>query len=238
MLEICCFDLESCLLAEKAGADRIELCVNKTEGGITPSFGVLKMALKLLTIPVHVMVRPRGGDFLYSEFEKEIMLADIEVIKDLGAHGIVCGALLSDGSIDESFLGKIMSCKGHMTLTFHRAFDRCNDTFEALETLKKHKVDRLLTSGQFEKAIDGIENLKKIVEQAGEDLKILVGSGVMPDNIPLFAKLGISEFHFSASKTSESGMMYVNFNFLKQENSYPSVSIDLIQKAKAVIEKL
>jgi copper homeostasis protein len=238
MLEICCFDLESCFNAEKAGADRIELCANKAEGGITPSFGVIKMALKFLKIPVYVMVRPRGGDFLYSEVEKQCMLTDIDIINQLGAQGIVSGALLADGSIDEDFLEKVNSQKGKMSHTFHRAFDRCSDLKTSMGVLKKHKVDRILTSGQFLKAIDGIDNLKEIVKLAGNDIKILVGSGVMPDNIKLFADIGIKEFHFSAGKNSESSMEYFNPNFSNSENLYPSVSSEFIQKAKTIIEKL
>jgi copper homeostasis protein len=238
MLEICCFDLESCIKAQQAGADRIELCANKTEGGVTPSFGIIKEALKHLKIPVFVMIRPRGGDFFYTELEKETMLTDIDVIKDLGAKGIVCGALQADGSIDEDFLEKIIKQKGNMALTFHRAFDRCNGISRAIETLKKHKVDRILTSGQFEKAIDGIENLKEIVRKAGKEITILVGSGVMPDNIKLFAEIGIKEFHFSAGEKSETNMEYFNSNFLNNENSYPTVNSNLIKAAKAIIEKL
>jgi copper homeostasis protein len=238
MLEICCFDLESCIKAEKAGADRIELCANKTEGGVTPSFGIIKLALELLKIPVFVMIRPRGGDFKYTDLEKKCMLTDIEIIRDLGAQGIVCGALLADGSVDEEFLKEIQRRKGNMAFTFHRAFDRCSDKILAIKILKNHNVDRILTSGLFEKAIDGIENLREIVNLASDNIKILVGSGVMPNNIKDFAKIGIREFHFSAGSLSETQMTFFNSNFENSENSYPTVNSELIKEAKQVIEKL
>ena len=238
MLEICCFDIESCIKAEQAGADRLELCVNKGEGGITPSFGIIKEVLKVTHIPVYVMIRPRGGDFVYATCEKNSMIADIDMVLELGAAGIVCGALLPNGQIDEIFLKNIIEHKKNLAFTFHRAFDRCVDPTKGLEILIENGVDNVLTSGQHEKAIDGLQNLGHYVKSAKGKINIMVGSGVLPSNINLFADLGIRAFHFSASQNAESTMEYVNEHFSKADATFPSVNADLIREAKNIIEKL
>ncbi len=238
MLEICCFDIESAIKAAEAGADRIELCANKPEGGITPSLGMIKEVLKHVQIPVYVMIRPRGGDFLYSKAEKSSMLSDIDMVVELGAAGIVCGALNTDGKLDEAFLKDIISHKKSLKFTFHRAFDRCSNPIEAIEILIQHKVDTILTSGQKEKAIDGLENLRQYTVLAKGKINIMVGSGVLPSNMNVFAELGIKVFHFSASQNADSNMVYINESFSTSDGSYPSVNMQLIREAKNIIEKL
>jgi copper homeostasis protein len=238
MLEICCFDIASCVLAEKSGADRIELCMNKLEGGITPSLGLAKKAIEACQIPIFLMLRPRGGDFHYSHIEKEIMLADLKHFMNLKPAGIVVGALLPNGDLDLPFLKEIKDITNGIHLTFHRAFDRCKDPFQALQQLIELGYHTILTSGQTPIATEGKNLLKTLQERANSKIEILVGSGVLPENIRDFAKIGIKSFHFSAHKTAVSSMNYRNTNFSDQDGTYPSVNIELIKEAKAIIEKL
>ena len=154
--EVCANGVESCLAAQAGGADRVELCAGIPEGGTTPSYGEIMVARRVLTTTrLHVIIRPRGGDFLYTPLELERMEADIEVARQLGADGIVIGCLHEDGTIDMEANRRLVEKAKGMSLTFHRAFDRCRDPFEALEQLIDLGFDRILTSGQQPKAIEG-----------------------------------------------------------------------------------
>lgn len=208
--EVCANSVESCVEAQRGGADRVELCAGIPEGGTTPSYGDIVMARKLLiTTKLHVIIRPRGGDFLYSDLEREIMLEDVRMARRLGVDGVVFGVLTSDGDIDMDFMRQLMAESEGMSVTFHRAFDVCRNPFVALEQIIELGCDRILTSGQMPKAEDGVELLKQLVEKAGDRIIIMPGCGVNAGNIAKIAQItGAKEFHFSARSKHESGMQF------------------------------
>lgn len=208
--EVCANSVESCVEAQRGGADRVELCAGIPEGGTTPSYGDIVMARKLLiTTKLHVIIRPRGGDFLYSDLEREIMLEDVRMARRLGVDGVVFGVLTSDGDIDMDFMRQLMAESEGMSVTFHRAFDVCRNPFVALEQIIELGCDRILTSGQMPKAEDGVDLLKELVEKAGDRIIIMPGCGVNAGNIAKIAQItGAKEFHFSARSKHESGMQF------------------------------
>jgi len=210
-IEICANSLQSALNAQKAEANRVELCDNLFEGGTTPSAATILLARKYLDIGLLVLIRPRGGDFCYKEQEIEVMLADIQFAKQAGADGVVIGALQSDGTIDIEANRLLIEAAKPMQTTFHRAFDVCAEPFEALEQIIDLGFDRILTSGQKQTAIEGADLIQKLVEQAGNRIVILAGAGINADNITaLQKKTKVKEFHFSAKKLSISKMSFVN----------------------------
>lgn len=210
-IEICTNSVASCLESQRGGAYRVELCAAIPEGGTTPSYGDIVMARELLTIKLHVIIRPRGGDFLYSELEQKTMLKDIEMARKLGADGIVIGCLTPQGDVDMKRNRELIDAAGDMSITFHRAFDMCRDPFESLENIISLRCERILTSGQQPKAEQGIPLLKKLVQQAGDRIIIMPGSGVNEENIAKIAsETGASEFHLSARSEVESGMQFRN----------------------------
>ena len=208
--EVCANSVESCVEAQRGGADRVELCAGIPEGGTTPSYGDIVMARKLLiTTKLHVIIRPRGGDFLYSDLEREIMLEDVRMARRLGVDGVVFGVLTSDGDIDMDFMRQLMAESEGMSVTFHRAFDVCRNPFVALGQIIELGCDRILTSGQMPKAEDGVDLLKQLVEKAGDRIIIMPGCGVNAGNIAKIAQItGAKEFHFSARSKHESGMQF------------------------------
>lgn len=212
--EVCANSVESCLAAQIGGADRVELCAGIPEGGTTPSYGDILMARKLLEkTRLHVIIRPRGGDFLYSELELEIMLKDVENARALGADGVVFGCLTREGDVDIPAMKKLMKASQGMSVTFHRAFDVCRNPKEALEQLIDLGCDRILTSGQQATAELGIPLLRELQLQAGNRIILLAGCGVNEGNIAkIAAETGIHEFHFSARETVQSAMTYRNEN--------------------------
>ena len=211
-IEICANSVESAVKAQEGGAYRVELCAGIPEGGTTPSFGDIRMARQLLQeTKLHVIIRPRGGDFLYSHLELEIMLHDIKVAKQLGADGVVFGCLTADGNVDIAAMKMLMNAVGDMNVTFHRAFDMCKNPKEALEQIIELGCTRILTSGQEENALAGIPLLKELIEQADGRIIIMPGCGVNPNNILQIAEeTGASEFHFSGRSACESHMTYRN----------------------------
>ncbi|MDY0103189.1 MAG: copper homeostasis protein CutC [Lentimicrobium sp.] len=212
-IEVCAASVESALSAEQGGADRIELCSALSEGGLTPSAGMIKYACKNLSIPVFVLIRPRTGDFLYSSAEFETMKEDILTAKTLGAKGIVVGMLNADGSIDFARMKVLMDYAKPMEVTFHRAFDMVKDPFVALEEIINLGCQRILTSGQASSALQGISMLEQIIKKAENRIKIMPGSGINPKNLTQIAKAsGAREFHFSASAILHSQMIYKNAN--------------------------
>ena len=274
--EICANSVESCVEAQRGGADRVELCAGIPEGGTTPSYGDIVMAKRVLGIvdplglrplplrqgenigqpqfessslsqgenigqpqfessslrqgenigllqfdgtsmrdgenkrtKLHVILRPRGGDFLYSDLERQIMLEDVRMARQLGVDGVVFGALLPNGDIDMDFMQQLMAESEGMSVTFHRAFDVCRDPFEALEQIIELGCDRILTSGQMPKAEEGVDLLKQLVDKAGDRIIIMPGCGVNVSNIARIAEeTGAKEFHFSARSKRDSGMQF------------------------------
>ena len=209
-LEIAVFSVEAAVTALKAGAHRIEFCENPQEGGTTPSYGSLKTLRSYTTQPVFPIIRPRGGDFFYSRSEFEVMKADLLIIKELGYLGAVIGLLNADGSIDTKRTKELVDIAGpSMQISFHRAFDRCNDPLIALEEIIETGCKRILTSGQVPNAADAIPLLKKLVEQAGDRIIIMPGSGVRSNNIKeIIETTGAKEIHSSARKMQASQMHY------------------------------
>lgn len=210
--EICANSVESCVAAQAGGADRVELCAGIPEGGTTPSCGDIATARELLTTTrLHVIIRPRGGDFLYSPIEQRIMLKDIETARNLGADGVVFGCLTPEGDIDLPLMEQLMKAAQGMSVTFHRAFDVCRDPHKALEDIIALGCHRILTSGQQPTAEAGITLLRELQQQAQGRITLLAGCGVNEGNIARIAsQTGISEFHFSAREQVESLMRFRN----------------------------
>lgn len=210
IIEICANSAQSCVEAEMGGASRVELCAGIPEGGTTPSYGEIKTAQALTsTIDINVIIRPRGGDFLYTEAEVEAMLLDIELCKQLGVHGVVFGCLTSEGDIDVPLMRRLIEAAKPLSVTCHRAFDVCRDPFAALEQLIELGCDRILTSGQQSTAEKGIPLLKQLVERAGQRIIIMPGCGVHEGNIArIEAETGAREFHTSARSVVHSQMRY------------------------------
>lgn len=214
MVEVCANGVESCLAAQEGGADRVELCAGIPEGGTTPSYGEIKVARRVLTATrLHVIIRPRGGDFLYTDLEVERMAADIAACRDLGADGVVFGCLKADGTIDMEKNRYLIDCAQGMSVTLHRAFDRTATPEQALEDAIDLGFDRILTSGQQPKAIQGVDLLARLHRQAVGRIILMAGSGVTEHNIAqLHEATGLREFHFSGRESRPSAMQYVNPN--------------------------
>src|SRR5256714_3905595 len=183
LVEACVDSIESALAAARGGAHRIELCANLIEGGTTPSAGTLAVCRARLDIPIYVLIRPRGGDFLYSAAEFAVMLEDIGRAKQAGAHGVVIGVLRADGEIDADRTRELIAAARPLQVTFHRAFDVCRDASRALETLVALGVDRVLTSGQAATAPEGAERIAGFVRQAAGRMVVLPRGGVPPGNL-------------------------------------------------------
>lgn len=209
-IEICTNSAESVRAAVEAGADRIELCAGMPEGGTTPSYGEIALVRALIPSGMHVIIRPRGGDFLYTEEECEVMFRDIEMARKIGVDGIVIGCLTAEGDVDVDKMRKLMAAAGGMSVTFHRAFDMCRDPFAALEAIEQLGCERILTSGQKGSAEAGIPLLKELVKRSRE-VRIMPGCGVNAGNILKIAReTGAREFHLSARISVESDMIYRN----------------------------
>ncbi|NTY09076.1 MULTISPECIES: copper homeostasis protein CutC [unclassified Exiguobacterium] len=200
MLEIIASTVEEAVAAEQAGADRIELVSALSEGGLTPSYGLIRQVVSTVEIPVHVLVRPHSKSFVYSKSDEETIITDIDLIRELGAAGIVVGSLTADGRIDEGFLGRIIKHKGELSLTFHRAIDSSRDIFEATEVLADFpEVDRILTSGGQATALEGKETIARLIEEH-PDLIILPGSGITLENAETLLKATkASELHVGSA---------------------------------------
>ncbi len=209
--EICANSAESCVAAQKGGAHRVELCASMPEGGTTPSFGEIKLARKLIDIRLHVIIRPRGGDFLYTPLELDIMEEDIRMARQAGADGVVFGCLTPEGELDMPAMRRLMKVSEGMSVTFHRAFDYVRNPEQVLEQLIDLGVNRILTSGQQPTAMQGACLLTQLVRQAAGRIVIMPGCGVNEWNIAeLAACTGASEFHFSAREQKESKMLLRN----------------------------
>lgn len=210
MLEVIGFNIESCAIAQAAGAHRIELCDNPYDGGTTASYGFIKAARKLLTNQLFPIIRPRGGDFLYSDAEFEIMKTDVQRCKNLGCDGVVIGMLHTDGSVDIARCKQLVDLAYPLSVTFHRAFDRTNNPFKALEDIISIGCERILTSGQKPTAIEASELIANLIDQADSRILIMPGSGVRSENIvELAEKTGATEFHTSASVSTSSKMEFI-----------------------------
>ena len=209
ILEICAGSVESAIAARDGGAKRIELCAALEIGGVTPSVGVIAEARKVEGIMLNVIIRPRGGDFLYNEYETACMEQDIRTCKQMGVDGIVIGALTAEGDIDTDVCRRLISAADGMSITFHRAFDMCRNAKKALEELIALGCHRVLTSGQAPTAVAGITMLKELNEQAAGRIIIMPGCGVNSTNAgQIIKETGATEIHASARKNVGSGMIF------------------------------
>jgi len=188
-LEVCANGVNSALVAQEGGAYRVELCDNLLEGGTTPSYGQIALARKLLKIKLYPIIRPRGGNFLYSDLEFEVMKADVQSCKALGCDGVVFGMLTADGKVDVERCKALLEIAHPLPATFHRAFDDASDLFDALEDLISLGFERVLTSGGADTAVEGVGVLKKLIEAATNRIEIMPGAGVSPENVASLVNL-------------------------------------------------
>lgn len=209
LLEVCCYSMECAQEAQRSGADRIELCAAPQEGGLTPSLGVLKSVRDTVTIPVHPIIRPRGGDFCYTAGEFAAMLDDVIAIRELGFPGLVIGILDADGQIDTTRMEKIMAAAGTLAVTFHRAFDMCADPRQACSELSELGIKRILTSGQQASAEKGISLIRELISRSDTPI-IMAGAGVRAANLSVFLQAGVKEVHSSAGQWLPSPMRFRN----------------------------
>ena len=227
IIEIAVSDFATTRSAVQGGADRIELCANLAEGGTTPSYGTIARCRKAFDVLLYPIIRPRGGDFLYTKDEYEIMVQDVKLCKQLGSDGVVLGLLNMDGSVDVVRTGELVELAYPMGVTFHRAFDRCLNPFEALEELIEIGCERILTSGQQPSVNEGIELIAELNKKADERIIIMPGSGVRKENIKMLAeKTGCTEFHSSLRRKAKSRMEFIHPAFEKSEESYLNNTID------------
>lgn len=226
-IEIATSDFVTTHSAVEGGADRIELCANLAEGGTTPSYGMVKQCRDAFDVKIYPIIRPRGGDFLYTKEEHLIMLQDIRLFKELGCDGVVIGMLNRDGSIDVTRSAQLVEAAYPMGVTFHRAFDRCLDPFEALEQLVEMGCERILTSGQLPTVSEGVDLIAELNRRADSRIIIMPGSGLRKDNIKWLAKkTGCHEFHSSLRGKTASAMDFVHPGFAGSAESYVNNAID------------
>jgi copper homeostasis protein len=211
IFEICVEGVDGAVAAERGGADRIELCASLVEGGITPSLGTVRATLGAVGVPVHVMVRPRGGDFLYSVLEFASMLDDVAVLREAGVAGVVFGCLTAEGRVDEERTHALTQRARPLSVTFHRAFDMTDDPEAALEALIRCGVDRVLTSGQAPTALAGLATLRRLAAQAAGRIVVLGCGALRPDSVgAVVRETGLTELHFSAQIQVPSSMQFRN----------------------------
>jgi copper homeostasis protein len=227
IIEIATTDFVTTKSAVEGGADRIELCAALTEGGTTPSYGTIKKCREDFQVQLFPIIRTRSGDFLYTDEEFEIMMKEVKLCKDLGCDGVVIGMLNNNGQVDLKRTSQLVEAAYPLEVTFHRAFDRCLDPFEAMEQLIEIGCQRILTSGQEPAAPDGIDLITRLVIAADEKIIIMPGSGVRTDNIKRLAtQTGAREFHSSLRGKQKSKMEFVHPAFAESAESYSNPSID------------
>ena len=234
LLEVAVFNIHSALLAEKAGADRLELCENPEEGGTTPSYGTLRTVIEKVGIPAFPIIRPRGGDFLYDEQSYEVIKKDLLLCKELGFKGAVTGLLNVDGTIDMERTSRLVELSYPLEITFHRAFDRAREPLRALQDLIKCGCRRVLTSGQHPNVAEGIDLIRQLITAAGKDIIILPGSGVRSATISMLISAGAREFHSSARMEMPSKMEFT-VPAMKETLHSLTVDIDEIRQMKRII---
>lgn len=236
IVEICANSYESAMNAEKAGAHRIELCSELAVGGITPSYGMLKKIISDISIPVHVLIRPRSGDFTYSDQEFEIMKEDIQFCKELGVSGIVSGILNEDMTLDKERTQELVELSKPMSFTFHRGFDWLIDPIKSIHKLEEIGVNRVLTSGQESSAEQGIELLNKLRKES--TLTIMPGGGITINNASLFKENGFKELHLSATKKRQTiDIPKISMNSLKHFEE-TQIAVSDIQTIQTILSQV
>ncbi len=208
--ELCAYSVEACAVAARTGVTRVELCASPWEGGTTPSAATIRLARRVAGIRLCVMIRPRGGDFCYSDGEFRQMADEIRFARECGADGVVLGLLCPDGRVDAERTAELVAAAGEMEVVFHRAFDMARDPFEALEAVVGSGCRRILTSGGRNTAVEGIATLRELVTRAAGRIEIMAGSGVNASNARLLASTGVDALHFSARGWRGSRMEFRN----------------------------
>jgi copper homeostasis protein len=239
-VEIVVYNILSAMNAQKGGADRVELCSNPIEGGTTPSYGTIEIVRQALSIDVYVMIRPRGGNFVYSSYEYFAMRRDIEMCKRASVDGVVLGILQADGSLDKARCKKLIDFARPLKVTCHRAFDVSNDLKQTLEDCVEVGFDRILTSGGKPKAENALGTLKELTQQAGDRIVVMPGSGISEENATtIIQQTGAREIHFSAANFNKTSSQPSAVSFIGQIPSdwreIPEADSELI---KRVIDKL
>ena len=210
-LECCVDSTQSAICAKEGGADRLELCANLVIGGTTPTLALFEQIRRTVDIRIHVLIRPRFGDFLYSSLEADLICEEISNFRAAGADGVVIGSLPPDGSLDAEQMKRFIERAGGMSVTLHRAFDMCKDPFEALDQARSLGVNTILTSGQSPSCLEGIERMKELTGAAGKDLTILAGAGINAHAVEiLLEQTDLTAFHMSGKRVLNSGMAYRN----------------------------
>nr|WP_276576026.1 copper homeostasis protein CutC [Oceanirhabdus seepicola] len=208
-LEICTDSMASAIIAEKGGANRIELCSGLVIGGLTPSYSLIEMCKNNLNIDINVLIRPRAGDFLYDEYEIETMIKDIEVCRKLGVNGIVVGVLDKNGKIDTELMRRLIASACKMEITFHRAIDMCDNLEAAIKELILLNVDRILTSGGEKNSMDGVKSIRRLVDISRGEIEVMAGGGIGAHNIKeIIKETGCHSIHMSAKECIQSDMIY------------------------------
>lgn len=244
LVEACVDSVDSALIASEAGANRLELCSNLLIGGTTPTLAMFREIRKKTNIPIHVLIRPRFGDFLYTESEFSVIKEEVRQFVAESTEGVVVGFLRKDGSIDADRLKEVLLLCSSVKVTFHRAFDVCKDPLEGLKTLMELGVDSVLTSGQEDSVIHGLKLLKRLNEVSEGRLSLMAGSGVSPEVIPqIYKETGISQFHLSGKRVLESEMDYRKENVhmgLSSFSEYEIFRTDFytIREAVSVLKSL
>lgn len=211
ILECCADSVESAINAKKGGAGRLELCSNLVIGGTTPTLALYQQIRENVNIPIHVLIRPRFGDFLYSAHELDIIEKEIIMFRDAGADGVVIGCLNPDGSLAREEMKRMIAQAGNMHITLHRAFDMCREPFKTLEEAKELGVHTILTSGQMPSCLKGMALIKELCEAAGNDITILAGAGINAAAVSILLKeTPVTAFHMTGKKILESGMRFRN----------------------------
>ena len=244
LIEACVDSYASCRAAYRGGADRLELCAHLVIGGTTPSTALFRQVQRDIPVKTNILIRPRFGDFLYSKEELEQMCEEIRTYRELGAHGVVIGALTPDGDLDLDAMRRLMNCAGNMDVTLHRAFDVCRDPKEALEQAVSLGMNTILTSGQQNSAVKGAELLAELQRQAAGRIRIQAGGGICADAIrELYPKTGVTAYHMSGKIELASPMQYRKENVnmgLPSLSEYTLYRTDVkaVRSARAVLEEL
>lgn len=239
-VEICANSVQSALNAEAGGAHRVELCDNLWEGGTTPSMATIELTKRHLSIPVFVLIRPRGGDFVYTDLEFEIIKRDIELAKEKGVDGIVSGVLSPDGSVDIERTKELVELAKPLPFTFHRAFDLTPDPIQALEDIISCGAHRILTSGQTTSAPKGAALIKRLIKEASDRIIILPGGGINDSNINTLIDAGCHEFHLSAKAYKKGLAQYSAKVPMNSSTDIPEdrIAVSDIEKIKKVLHAL
>ncbi len=240
-VEVCVDNLESLKNAQRGGADRIELCSALALGGLTPSYGLMQKAAAIAKIPVYAMIRPRQGDFLYSQDDIEQMLADIYAARQAKLTGVVVGALNPDGTIDQTVLNTLVNEAKELGVTFHRAVDHCSELFQGLDSMMSSGCERVLTSGQAKDAFSGAETIAEMVRYCGKHLSVMAGAGVNPDNVnAIIAETGVTEVHLSGKTVRPSSMKNVLNEVCMGSEEVDDFAIPVTDSAKiaAVVQNI